>query len=360
MVFYANMDGLLQEELGKFLAVFEPYAARYFREKVKAGAKYSPLISKLYGDLADFSSRGKKLRAFLVYLGFLVGKGSLGSRRSRGIEKVLPVCLAYEIVHNFLLIHDDIIDRSEKRRGKPTMHKRYEKFFGAHYGGSQAMIIGDVAFIEAMRLINEARFDAGVKNETFSKMLDILLLTAWGQALDVEYAFRQATFGQIWEMVKLKAAKYSVIGPLTIGAQLAGASRGQQKAIADYGEKVGIAFQIQDDILGVFGDEKVLGKSTLSDMREGKNTILIYKTREMARSEDKKTIDRLWGKKDGHMSDIRVIGRIIERSGALEWCRKENRQLIEQAKSAVLEITEDSHLKTIFNQLAEYVATRQS
>ena len=100
------------ELLKAFLAVFEPYSEEFFLQKEKEGLKYSKLIRQFYLDLADFSRGGKKLRSFLVYLGYSSGKGSIKTIE----KKILPVCLSYELLHDFLLIHDDIIDRSKERR----------------------------------------------------------------------------------------------------------------------------------------------------------------------------------------------------------------------------------------------------
>lgn len=354
---------ILEQELKNYLKVFEPYSKKYFETKINDGSKYSPLIKKYYQELEDFSEGGKKLRGFLVFLGYQIGiQGSTLSTSLKGttLNSVLPICLAQEILHSFLLIHDDIMDKSDTRRGKPSVHKRFEKDVDEHYGVSQAITLGDIACFEAIKLVNSATLDNASKNRALSILIDVLLETAYGQGMDVQFSQSRPTIAQIRKMTELKTAKYSFVGPLLVGSSLGKLSGAQGKAIVSFGMNVGLAFQLQDDILGVFGNEKVLGKSTLSDMREGKNTILIHKTRELADSKQQAVIGKLWGKKNGDIRDLGVMRGIIGACGALEWCRKKNRQLIGQAKSAALEITDEGQLQSIFNQLAEYVVTRQS
>lgn len=344
----------LQSELKKFLAVFEPYVRHYYLAKIKDGAKYQSLIANFYKELEIFGSGGKAMRPFLVYLGYKVGLG----RDSEDNKKILSVCLAVELAHNFLLIHDDIIDNSETRRGKPTIHK---KLGGRnnHYGVSQAIIIADVAAFEAVRLLNQSDFNADARSEAIDLLTEVILETAYGEALDVEYSYSKADIDKVWLVTELKTAKYSFVGPLKLGALLAGAKKSQIKALEDYGLRLGKAFQLQDDILGVFGDEKTIGKSPLSDMREGKNTMLIHKARQMADKETLARIENIWGRRKSTASDLASIRKILESTGALSWCQAENQKLAAITKSEIAKITADKNLQAIFAQIAGFVITRE-
>ena len=192
------------------------------------------------------------------------------------------------------------------------------------------------------------------------KLITTLLETGYGEALDVEYSYKEATFEAIWQMMQAKTAKYSFVGPLTLGAVLAGADKSQINALAKFGLLVGTAFQLQDDFLGVFGNEKILGKSILSDMREGKNTILIYKTREIITSQDKRELERLWAKKDAKMADLKKIRQIIISSGAFDWNQAQKRKLVGEAKVHIQKITKEPSLRQILSQLADFVIERES
>ena len=350
-----------KDELSNFLGVFEPYVKSYFEKKIKEVSRYPKLIGEFYKDLADFTVGGKKLRAFLIFLGYKVADG-------RDFKKILPIALAYELLHSFLLIHDDIIDQSDTRRGKRTIHKRYEKLFGPsaslrarnHYGVSQAIILGDIACFEALGLVSSSELSESQKVVCQKQLIATILETGYGEALDVEYAYRGANLKAIWQVTDLKSARYSFVGPLTIGAKLAGGKSSQLDALSKFGQAVGKAFQIQDDILGVFGDEKITGKSSLLDLREGKNTLLIYKTREVAKGQDKDILAKLWGNQNARLKDLKKVRQLIVNSGALDWSSWQKQKLIKAAKLCVGQITKDNYLEQILVQMADFVIERQS
>lgn len=352
---------VLKDELRKFLESYEPYATAFYKRKIKETSKYSPIVSNFYKDLANFSQGGKKMRAFFVYLGYLVGGG-------RDVDKILQISLAFEMTQNFFLIHDDIMDNSDLRRGKPTIHKIYEKKHGPsislrarrHYGESMAITLGDVAAIEAFKIIGDSGFSDKQKAICLSEFSKVLVETGYGQALDLEYSFEKADLSQILKIADLKAARYSVCGPLKIGASLAEASDVQKKALVQFGLNAGLAFQMQDDILGLFGEEVTIGKSVTSDMREGKNTVLIYKTKEAVSSADKEKIEKIWGKADASTKDLETIRGFAKKSGAFKWCNNENMRLITKAKKEIAKITKDDRLQIIFSQAADYIVSREN
>jgi len=345
--------GIFKKELDDFLAVFEPYASNFFSSKIKSSAKYSPLITRFYKDLGDYSYGGKRIRGFLAWLGYRLGGG-------RDIKRIREISLALELLHSFLLIHDDIIDDSDIRRGKATIHKRYEKYFDNHYGVSQAIIIGDIACFEAIKLIGESSFEYEVKQACLEKVTDVLLETAYGEAFDIEYVHKKPSLSAVWQMTSLKTAQYTFVGPLTIGALLAGAKKNQIESLGKFGMSCGTVYQLQDDYLGVFGDEKILGKSTLSDMREGKNTILIYKARELASKKDREILNKLWGKKDARISDLKKVRGIVKQCGVLFWCEKEKQRFCGKAKREITNITADLYYQGILEEVVDFVGSRKN
>lgn len=344
-----------QEELKDFLANFEQYSQKFFAQKIKEAHAYHPLIVQFYKDLADFSSGGKRMRAYLVYLGYLTATSQVS--RKADLKKVLPVSLAIEIVHSFLLIHDDIIDRSDKRRGKPTIHERYQKNNDYHYGVSQAIILGDIACFEALRLVDVADFDASKKVKSQQKLLEVILETGYGEALDVLYTYKQPNLSQIWKVMDLKTARYSLVGPLIIGSLLGDGNKNRMAALTKFGLAAGIAFQLADDVLGLFANEKVIGKP--SDLAEGKNTLLIYKTRELAGPKDKIILDTVWGNKNASHKETKQVQEIVIKCGALAWCHREQERLVREAKGVIGQISSDRKLQSIFGQIADFTIDRQ-
>lgn len=346
-------QNLFKREIAGFLAKYEPIAKSFYDKKIKETAEYSPIIANFYKDLAKFSVGGKKLRAFFVYLGYLAGGGE-------DIDKILQISLAFEMTQNFFLIHDDIMDNSDLRRGKPTIHKVYEKKHDRHYGEGMAITLGDVAVIEAFKIIGDSDFSDKQKVICLEEFSKVLLETGYGQALDLEYSFAKADLPQILKIADLKAARYSVCGPLVIGASLGGANEIQKKALVHFGLNAGLAFQLQDDILGLFGREETIGKSVLSDMREGKNTVLIYKARELATAADRVKIRKIWGNAKASVKELDIIRNIARDSGAFDWCKRENERLIKKAKSEIGKITEDAHLQIVFGQIADFIVSREN
>ncbi|KKR50170.1 MAG: Polyprenyl synthetase superfamily [Candidatus Curtissbacteria bacterium GW2011_GWA1_40_16] len=338
--------------LSNFLKVFEPYADSYYKKRKTTLNKYPRLIGRFYDDLQDISKGGKRLRGFLVYLGYLIGGGS-------DLKKILPISLAVETIHTFLLIHDDVIDKSDMRHGKLAIHRRLEKLFGAHYGISQAIIIGDIACFEAFALVNSSRFGERAKVECQKKIYEVLLETAYGEALDIEYSYKEAKVADIMQVADLKTARYSFVGPLSVGAILSKCSGKQMKAISEFGLFVGIAFQLRDDYLGIFGDEKVLGKSILSDMREGKNTLIIHKAKQLATPKDLVELNKIWGNPKSGSRELERIRDIVRKCGALMWCEGENKGLIRAAKQEIGKLTRDRKLQQILSQVADYVVSRE-
>src|SRR3989344_7542881 len=278
---------LYLSDLAKFLSKYEFYESEYFREKTQSVSKYSQETVDLYKKLTNFSKGGKRLRAYLVWLGYQLGGG-------KDVSKILPISLAFEVAQDFVLIHDDIMDRSDLRRGKPTIHRIYEKRFGKHYGESIGILLGDIACISAFEIIAKSSFNNEYKVSSQKLFADILLETAYGQALDIENEYRSFGFDRIMQFTYLKSAKYSIIGPMLMGLSVTTFPKSKLTAIEAYGTAVGIGYQLLDDLLGIFGDERTMGKSILSDMRQGKNTLIIHKAKQLGSSRDLEAINTMW------------------------------------------------------------------
>lgn len=336
--------------LDAFSKDYDKYKNEYLAERGRVARL--PGALNIYKTLSDFMDGGKKIRGFLVYLGFLVGGG-------KSLDKILPISLAVEIAHSFLLIHDDIIDKAITRRGKETVHKTYEQLFDEHFGVSSAIVIGDVAYFEAMRLVASSKFDSAVKVECFERFNDVLLETGYGELLDVYYSYRSATLSDVNRITDLKTARYTFVGPLTIGAYLGGAKAAQIRALHDFGIILGQIFQLKDDFLGVFGQESVIGKSILSDMQEGKNTLLIYKTKQAARAKLRGKIETAWGRKSSNLKDLETIRVIIRETGVYDWYEEEMRLRLLKSLGLVNKITNNLNLRKVIEGMATYVVERE-
>lgn len=305
-------------------------------------------VAKLF---VDRNFGGKVLRGCLVLLGYrLTGK--------KYTKEILKPAVAIEIFQTSVLAHDDIVDLSPTRRGKPTI---YKALGGDHYAISQTICLGDIGFFLGLKLISDSRFDPRFRTAAVTAFCNMMINTGLGEMLDVELPRLKTgkTEKAVLTIHKLKTSYYTIIYPMTIGALLGGASQALIKHFEVFGENLGIAFQIQDDILGVFGDEKQLGKSVTSDIEEGKNTLLITFALKHASPEQKKILDKYYGKGHIDASGHDLIKKVFEETGSLDYSKKQAKKYVEKAKGVIPHITQDSSLRELLEQFSDFLISRQ-
>ncbi|OGI16630.1 MAG: hypothetical protein A2Z52_02000, partial [Candidatus Moranbacteria bacterium RBG_19FT_COMBO_42_6] len=315
-----------------------PEIDKYFERVIKETEKVDKNITEAVKYVRRIvMSGGKRARAIFMYYGYLAAGG-------REFEKIIKTSASIELIHAFLLIHDDIIDQDAKRHGVTTIHEHYKaigsKFLKnkdpKHFGNSMAIIIGDMVGALGNQIIFESKFKPKRVIQALHRLQGIVSFTVVGQTEDIYIENKgKATEKEIMKMYENKTAKYTIEGPLHLGAILAGADEKFLKALSEYSIPVGIAFQIQDDILGVFGDEKKLGKSVGSDIRQGKQTILVAKAFEKADSEQRKILSGALGKKDLTMKDLENFRKVIINTGSLDYAKKLSAKMVEKGKSAL-------------------------
>lgn len=292
---------------------------------------------------------GKRLRGALVVLGYNLVKGKKNG-------DIFQAAVAYEIFQTAILIHDDVIDKSLLRRGIPTY---YTALGGDHYGISQAISIGDVGLFLATKLISETKFRADYKIKAITLFTQNIILTGLGEALDVELP-HQKSFEEkdIIKIFELKTAYYTFIGPLSLGAMLGGADEKLLKNLFAFGKNLGIAFQIHDDILGVFGDQDRLGKSVTSDIEEGKNTLLISYALKNASSRQKNILKKYYGNGKINKREIDLIRDIFVKTGALDRSRQLELKYVKIAQKVIPKITEDLKMQKLLSGMAGFLIHR--
>lgn len=300
--------------------------------------------------LTEASIGGKRLRGMLIILGYkLAGK--------EYTPDILDAAAAIEIFQTAILAHDDIIDQSPLRRGKPTIYKALGM---DHYAISQTICLGDMGLFLGAKLIADSNFEPEYKNKALSLFCQMVINTGLGEMLDVELPRLESskTEQAVLTIHQLKTAYYTIIYPLTIGAILGGAKEDLLKKFEQYGNDLGIAFQIQDDILGVFGDEKVLGKSVTSDIEEGKNTLLITEALKNATPQQKEILDTYYGKGEVSQEGLNEIRKVFEQSGSLEYSREKALEYVNRAKSMIPEITQNTELQKLLADFSDYLINR--
>ncbi|MCG2711995.1 MAG: polyprenyl synthetase family protein [Candidatus Omnitrophica bacterium] len=279
-------------------------------------------------------TRGKRIRPIL----FIIGYKGFSAKNPKNLYRS---ALAIELLHAFLLVHDDIVDNSDTRRGKASMHKLMERKIKkpkktGFSGKNLAMITGDIMYaiaIEAFLSINE---DPLRKEEALRKFIETACYTGCGEFIELLYSIEDISKirnDQIYKIYDYKTAYYTFIAPLTTGAILAGASKKQINLLFKFGTSLGRAFQIKDDILAIFAQEKKTGKSGLSDLQEGKKTLLIWHAYTHSGKQQKDNLKKILNKNKVTRKDLDTARRIITDTGSLEYAKAQIKILLKSSTS---------------------------
>ena len=304
---------------------------------------------------------GKLFRGFLISLGYKISNHD-------NVSYSYPLALAYEIFQTSVLVHDDIIDEDNLRRGKETIHynnykrnKDYNDNLSKKIGDSIAICMGDYGcYLANKEIINNYKDD-----KNFAKILnyynDIVLKTIEGELIDVELSFdaryklkNTNLYDNIISIYRLKTAYYTIIGPLTLGLMLGGVEDEKLKEIEEFGNKVGIAFQLQDDILGIYND---MGKVIGSDIKEYKQTLLFSHT--IANDNYKDELLKYYGKENLTDDEIKIVRSIFKESGSFEYANNLMNELYDESINVLNNIKWISEEdKNILNGFVEYLRKR--
>lgn len=349
------MAALQTEDIFSFLKSYsracDTYLDRFFALKKKEGASIDPEIERAVGIIQDYGLGGKKIRGALTCIGYFMSGG-------RGFEKILPVSCGVELLHNFLLIHDDIIDKDTLRRGKPTVHVRYEKDKKG-MGAAKAIIAGDMAAFWGYGLIVESGFSGEAKSKALAALNALLVKTAYGQMLDIDSDRKKAVgWKDVYKIREYKTAYYTFVMPLVLGAVLAGASKASLGAIENFGVRVGVSFQLSDDILGTFGDTDKTGKSSEGDISEGKRTLLFVKSLELATPSQRRFLLKNYGSVGLNKKKITEVKEVIRKTGSVEFSRKMAQEFVEKGDTYVVRMTPKARYQKLLKELSRYVVSR--
>lgn len=273
---------------------------------------------------------------------------------------------AFELLHTALIVHDDVIDRDFVRRGQPNLAATYRDRWQAtgisrvdaeHRGLSVAVIAGDLALSFAYRLIDRSGATGETRDRLLELMDEALFASAAGELLDIDYtgSIRLPSVDNILAMARLKTAVYSFEGPLQAGAVLAGADEAVIETLGEFGKEIGTAYQIRDDLLGVFGDSSETGKSNSNDLREGKGTVLVAHAAET----------ELWGKiapflgrpdmTDAQAGDVREM---LTQSGAKQFAENLLDEHTDRARALLSDPVIPAAVRAEFEPLIEAMASR--
>lgn len=349
----------------------ENILTRYVAEQRELFARISPDALELADAIESMVSGGKRLRPTLCYWAF---RAHGGQAEGEVAQTVVHVGAALELFQAAALFHDDVMDASDTRRGRPTAHRAFAARHTEHgwtgdperFGESVAILLGDLAltaseteFARAVapldaEVVAAARevFDLMRTEVTVGQYLDVLAQALpWGEDPVADEARAR-------EVIVAKSARYSVELPLVLGAALAGAGARAREGMHGFGAPLGEAFQLRDDVLGVFGDPGVTGKPASDDLREGKRTFLVAAALEAADPEARRELAARLGDRDLDADGVARLRRIITDSGALARTEARIDELVRAADDALATAPLEPEAAGVLRELATAATDR--
>ncbi len=290
----------------------------------------APSLAQLGELAAGFTSGGKRLRPAFCVWGYLAV-----AEPGPHLGHLLKAAASLDLLHVSALVHDDVMDASDTRRGQPAAHVQFaaghagQRLRGdaAGFGRAGAILLGDLLLVWSQELFSTSGFGADVIARANPVLEAMRTEVTAGQFLDVLAQARQAAdartapadvMDEVRRVVEYKTARYTVVRPLQLGASLAGGSAAALEALGAYGSAVGRAFQLRDDVLGVFGDAEVTGKPAGDDLREGKLTALLAQALRLSDDAAAGELTRLVAGGSLGEDDIARARQLITGSGALQ------------------------------------------
>jgi len=335
----------------------------FFNKEKRESIKKLPFYKFFSGTLKEYNLRkwNKRIRGILVILGYELLNG-------RKTDEILKIACSSELIHSSFLIHDDIIDRDIFRRGSASLHyffeklhqKKFKKGESKHYGLSMGIMAGDIGYAQSYLSILNSKFPEHLKNLASIRFHQMYFDTCYGQILDVINSYKEkVSEKEVLEVYKYKTAKYTLETPLHLGAIFAGATKKQLEIISKFAIPLGITFQIHDDILGMFGNKKTIGKPVTSDLEEGKQTLLMVNALHKANHKQRKLLLKYFGHKNIKIADLNKVRQIITETEALKYCQNYAKVLVSNAKKTLKQIKKvNKNTLFLLNYLADYIIKR--
>ena len=292
----------------------DDYIRDLLEQRMSQASRVGDSYVRLWQHIATVvGAGGKRIRPYLV----MVGNGAFDAR-------AVPIAAAQELVHIAMLVHDDVIDRDFMRHGEKNINGIYREAYGkylvdseaVHFANSAAILAGDALLSEAYMLVSSADYDAAIRQQLVQRLNQSIYEVIGGEFTDAESGFVTDEECDPLTIYRYKTASYSFVGPLVSGAYCASSPQSTIALLESYGANTGVAFQIQDDLLGVFGDSEKTGKSTTTDIREGKCTLLAAYHRRHMNDEQRQRFETIYGNPEATVEQIEALKHDMMASGA--------------------------------------------
>jgi geranylgeranyl diphosphate synthase type I len=298
--------------------ILEAFIADKRAELAPVGEDLAPL----FDTARSYVAGGKRLRPAFAYWGWRAAGGSIAKT-----DEIYTAAAAIELVHASALVHDDVMDDSDTRRGRPAAHRQFARIRPAYaaarqttqFGQMAAILLGDMLLAWSDELLGRSALKpkALARGRVYFDKLRTEVVA--GQYLDVlAQTSDKSSAADAMRVIRYKSAKYTVERPLQFGAALAKAEKPLIRALSSYGIPLGEAFQLRDDVLGVFGEAKRTGKPSGDDIREGKRTLLMARAFNKATKQQRKVLEAHFGQPRVDAKGIAAVQEILRDTGALE------------------------------------------
>lgn len=355
----SNTPSTTPSDLATVQRQVNEFLVKLCRERRSHADKIHENYGRLWESITDYiEGGGKRLRPYLVVLSY---EAFGGNDRSA----IIPVACAWELIHAALLVHDDIIDRDYVRHGHPNIAGRFLEYYETidspsdrrHHANSSALLAGDLLLSESYSLLFESSFKPRKIKQACELLQEALFTVVGGELLDVEASVLPLSVTPQL-IAEAKTASYSMIGPLLTGASLADASDAKKIKLKQLGLVLGVGFQYVDDVLGIFGDEAVTGKSVLSDLEEGKRTFVVAEALELMTTEKRERAERLLREpSEVHATELR---RLITETNVKEAIALKIEAFQNEATDLIRQLDLPDRESSAFNKLSELILKRHA
>jgi geranylgeranyl diphosphate synthase, type I len=338
----------------------KPFISAFLEQKKDQYRPVNKWSTDLFARLDLFMNRAKMLRGGMILVGHDLFQGEER-------EAALMSAAAIELVHSAFLIHDDIMDQDDLRRGEKTVYHQYEELGNEEsfkhprtFGQSMGICAGDEAFFLAYDLLISLPSNPDISRKILQRFTHEMKRVGLAQMQDVEFGHsdRDPSEDEILQVYRYKTACYTFSLPLCLAAILGGCSSRELPILEDIGECLGIVFQLKDDDLGVFGEEETIGKTTGSDIREDKKTLFRYYLKKTAVGSDGLLMAEIFGNKNISANEIQVIRQMSEKLGVRARIEELMLDYVTKAKELADALAEASPLKPLVLDLLDYSLTR--
>jgi geranylgeranyl pyrophosphate synthase len=334
--------------LDQYSELIDRKVKEYFEAlKVKV-AKYHSFMLRTYENLEEYVlRRGKRLASCSTLLTY---KGYMGEVD----EKILNVCVGVELYRHCILLHDDVVDEDEMRRGGKSFHMLFPEVGGLRFGEGVAIFVGDLVYALSLETIRDSGFIGEPLQKVLRSLTEGYREVNESQVLDLFFEHKEPSVEEWYTMASRRAAslfKFTILS----GATLGGAPGEDLRALGEAATHIGYAFDIQDDLIDTFADEQQYGRPPGGDLARGKKPLAVIYTLQLANREELKALKNLLAKGKLTENELDAVRTLMRQTGALEKTRQKAEEHARKAKTLATQTKMSEEGKSLFNSFVDYI-----